>query len=46
VKDRGVEQNVLTQIVIWGSYFVMGAFLLSGMWYMYLKPLVKKLGGG
>ena len=46
MKDRGVEQNALSQAVIWGSYFLVGAFLLSGIWYMYLKPLVKKLVGG
>lgn len=41
-----MEQNALSHLVIWGSFFVTVIFLFTGIWYMYLKPLIKRLAGG
>jgi hypothetical protein len=46
VREQEVEQHALSHVVIWAAFLVTVAFLCTGIWYMYLKPLFKKVAGG
>ena len=46
MREQEVERNALSHIVIWAGFLTTVVFLGTGIWYMYLKPLLKKLSGG
>lgn len=40
MKEREFEKHASSRMVVWAAFVVTAAFLLTGLWYMYVKPLL------